>query len=487
MKKAQNLLVWSLLVFFLFACSLTRKFHVVFEANGGIWAGGGELIQKVPSGEGAVVPLVEREGYDFVGWSAAFSEVTSDLTVTAFWEIKTFTVQFETDGGVYDGQGGPLTQTINYQESANPPVLTKTNFVFAGWSVDYASVSEDLVVFPLWRHFNGDEIGQMMGSAVVEIFAYGKFEEQIRVGSGFFRSSDGEIVTNFHLIAGAYYLKVKVSTGKILEVSGILGYSIALDLAILKVDYEPVKCLTASGRQLEAGGNIFAVGSSHGLYTVFTSGFMTDTSQYVRGVECIKTNALVYFGNDGGPLFNEYAEVIGINSATLNSENGIYYAIKMNQLDKVDCSIAKTVIEVYNENQYYTILPFEYNAPEWEPNDIKTQANFVANGTTISGEMPDAGDDDYFRMYIKRSGLLVILLVPTYFVDVNFFTVVIRNNLNGALAIGEVVYLDDYSEVVKAECRFREEQLIFISVGLKTSYPWVESAPYHVFFYVKYD
>jgi hypothetical protein len=214
---------------------------------------------------------------------------------------------------------------------------------------------------------------------------------------------------------------------------------------------------------------------------------MTDTSQYIRGVEYIQTNALVYYGNDGGPLFNEYAEVIGINSASLNSENGVYYAIKMNQLERVDCSVEKTVIEVYDENQYYSILPFEYNAPEWEPNDIKTQANFVANGTTISGELPDALDNDYFRMYIKRSGLLVVLLIPTDFVDVNFFTVVIRNNLNGALAIGELVYLDDYSEIVKAEYRFSGEQLIFVSVGLKTSYPWAESAPYHVFFYVKYD
>ncbi len=487
MKKAQILLVLSFLVFFLFACSPTRKFDVVFEPNGGVWTGGGPLVQKVPFGEAAIVPLVERKGYDFLGWSADFSEVSSDLNVSASWEIQTFKVQFETDGGIYDGLGGPLMQTVNYHESAVPPTLTKTDFVFADWSVDYSSVSEDLMVFPLWRHYNGDEICQMMGTAVVEIFAYGKFEEQIRVGSGFFRSADGEIITNFHIIAGAYYLKVKVSTGKILEVTGILGYSIALDLAILKVDYEPIKYLTPTEQGLEAGGNIFAVGSSHGTYTTFTSGFMTDTSQYIRGVECLKTNALVYYGNDGGPLFNEYAEVIGINSVSLNSENGVYYAIKMNQLEKVDGSVEKTVIEVYVENEYYTILPFEYNAPEWEPNDIKTQANFVANGTTISGEMPDAWDNDYFRMYIKRAGLLVVLLIPTYFVDVNFFTVVIRNNLNGALAIGEVAYLDDYSEVVKAEYRFSEEQLIFVSVGLKTSYPWMESAPYHVFFYVKYD
>jgi S1-C subfamily serine protease len=272
MKKAQILLVLSLLAFFLFACSLTKKYDVVFDPSGGAWTGGGSLVQKVPSGEAALEPLVEREGYDFAGWSADFLEVTTDLTVIASWEIQTFTVQFETDGGIYEGDGGPLVQTVNYQDSAVAPILTKTDFVFAGWSVDYSAVSEDLVVFPLWRHFNGDEICQMMGAGVVEIFVYGKFEEEIRVGSGFFRNGEGEIITNFHIIAGAYYLKVKVSTGKILEVTGILGYSIALDLAILKVDYEPIKYLTPTERTLEAGGNIFAVGSSHGTYTTLTSG-----------------------------------------------------------------------------------------------------------------------------------------------------------------------------------------------------------------------
>ena len=100
MKKAQILLVLSLLAFFLFACSFSKKYDAVFDANGGVWAGGGPLVQKVPSGEAAMVPLVEREGYDFLGWNADFSQITTDLTVLASWEIQTFTVQFETGGGI---------------------------------------------------------------------------------------------------------------------------------------------------------------------------------------------------------------------------------------------------------------------------------------------------------------------------------------------------------------------------------------------------
>jgi hypothetical protein len=68
--------------------TIDTSYTVTFNLNGGTRTGGGEITQSVENGESATAPTVKRNNYTFNGWNKDFSNVTSDLTVTASWSYS---------------------------------------------------------------------------------------------------------------------------------------------------------------------------------------------------------------------------------------------------------------------------------------------------------------------------------------------------------------------------------------------------------------
>ena len=96
--------------------------------------------QTVPSGGSATPPTPTRTGYDFTGWSGgSYTNVTSNVVLTAQYSIKTFTVRFlDWNNDVLD------TQTINHGSNATPPPNpTRDGYTFTGWSGDYINITAD--------------------------------------------------------------------------------------------------------------------------------------------------------------------------------------------------------------------------------------------------------------------------------------------------------------------------------------------------------
>lgn len=146
------------------------------------------------------------------------------------------------------------------------------------------------------------------------------------LGSGFIVSSDGQIVTNHHVVAGADTVTVKMADERSFEAK-VVGSDPMTDIALLKieadVDLPFVSFGTSEG--LRVGDEVVAVGNPFGLGGTVTSGIISALSRDIRSGpfdDFIQTDAAINRGNSGGPLFNNGGDVIGVNTAIISPDGG---------------------------------------------------------------------------------------------------------------------------------------------------------------------
>ena len=180
-------------------------------------------------------------------------------------------------------------------------------------------------------------------TAVAFDFFYGAVPQQGQ-GSGFIIDSDGHILTNNHVIAGARQVEVTLWNKKKYRAE-VIGADRQKDLAVIQI---PAKSLTAAtlgdSKTLEVGQKVYAIGNPFGLSGTMTRGIISSIRS-VRGPEgsaidqAIQTDAAINPGNSGGPLLNAHGEVIGINSMILTGgaeqSAGVGFAIPINSAKAV--------------------------------------------------------------------------------------------------------------------------------------------------------
>jgi serine protease Do len=145
------------------------------------------------------------------------------------------------------------------------------------------------------------------------------------VGSGFFISSDGLIVTNNHVIDHSAEVTVTTDDGKILTAK-IVGRDPKTDLALLKVTdpgtYPYVSFAKSSPR---VGDWVVAMGNPFGLGGTATAGIVSARGRDIGAGpydDFLQIDAPVNKGNSGGPTFNSNGEVVGVNTAIFSPSGG---------------------------------------------------------------------------------------------------------------------------------------------------------------------
>ena len=145
-------------------------------------------------------------------------------------------------------------------------------------------------------------------------------------GSGVVLTQDGYLITNAHVVAGAHSVRVLLHSNRTLPAS-LVGFDAVEDLAVLKVEADGlIPAQFGDSNTLHIGEPVAALGDSLGYRGTFTDGIVSALDREVEvddtTMVLIQTSAAINFGNSGGPLLNQFGQVIGINTVKIVSEDG---------------------------------------------------------------------------------------------------------------------------------------------------------------------
>jgi S1-C subfamily serine protease len=155
-------------------------------------------------------------------------------------------------------------------------------------------------------------------------------------GSGFIISTDGFVVTNHHVIEHATEIKVALADGRVVNAE-LKGTDPSTDIAVLKIYETGLKALSfANSESLQPGQIAIAIGNPLGLQHTVTAGVVSALGRTLRANngrlidDIIQTDASLNPGNSGGPLVDSSGQVIGVNTATILSAQGLCFAVSSN-------------------------------------------------------------------------------------------------------------------------------------------------------------
>ncbi len=160
------------------------------------------------------------------------------------------------------------------------------------------------------------------------------------LGSGFFISADGYIVTNNHVVENATKVKVRLNDGRDLP-ARIVGRDPLTDLAVLKVDGAGYPYVTFETQAKPRVGDwVLAMGNPFGLGGTATAGIVSAYGRDIGEtyVDFLQIDAPINRGNSGGPTFDVSGRVIGVNTAIFSPSGGsvgIGFAIPADLADGV--------------------------------------------------------------------------------------------------------------------------------------------------------
>ena len=219
-------------------------------------------------------------------------------------------------------------------------------------------------------------------------------------GSGFILTSDGYIVTNYHVVEGASEIKVTTYDNTVYKAE-LIGCDQSNDLAVLKIDAKDLTPIVlGDSDQLNVGDSVVAIGNPLGELTFsLTTGSVSALNRQITvkdtSMNLIQTDCAINSGNSGGALFNSYGEVIGITNAKYSGDSSqatvdnIGFAIPVNSVRDIITSIIE---KGYIEKPYIGITVYNYTGDLTRAGSGGVVVNSVEKGSPADEAGLKSGD-----------------------------------------------------------------------------------------------
>jgi len=180
-----------------------------------------------------------------------------------------------------------------------------------------------------------------------DFFSLNVFEGPKGAGSGFVWDDQGHIVTNYHVIAGAQRLTVRMADDENDYPAVVVGYEPDKDLAVIRVDAPAARrtpVQQGDSATLQVGQTVLAIGNPFGLDHTLTKGIVSALGREIKALtgrtirDVVQTDAAINPGNSGGPLLDFSGRLIGVNTMIYSpsgSSAGIGFAVPVNTVKRI--------------------------------------------------------------------------------------------------------------------------------------------------------
>ena len=225
-------------------------------------------------------------------------------------------------------------------------------------------------------------VGVSLESTRANIF--GQQSASAVAGTGFIITSDGYIMTNYHVIESAQKSEHKIQVlfkDKSSFEAKIVGFDEDNDVAVLKIDASDLSPVSiGNSDDIAVGDSVFAIGNLLGeLDFSMTSGRVSALDRSITierngtAINMFQFDAAINSGNSGGPVYNESGEVIGIATAKVGSSGveGLGFAIPINDAADIANELitkgyvsGKAYMGVNIDNRYTSVYAQYYSMPE---------------------------------------------------------------------------------------------------------------------------
>lgn len=180
------------------------------------------------------------------------------------------------------------------------------------------------------------ELVRRIKPSAVAVETFDARGEKLSRGSGFFIDVD-RIVTNRHVIEGAYRAEIHSSNGNVYPVKQVLAVDAEGDIALLKIDTPtvPVRPLSLDKTSPQEGESIVVIGNPLGLEGSVTNGIVSAVRDIPTFGRIIQITAPISSGSSGSPVVNMQGQVIGIATLQITGGQSVNFAIPSERISQL--------------------------------------------------------------------------------------------------------------------------------------------------------
>jgi tetratricopeptide (TPR) repeat protein len=183
------------------------------------------------------------------------------------------------------------------------------------------------------------ELVRRIKPSAVAIETFDARGEKLSRGSGFFIDKD-RVVTNRHVIDGAYRAEVHLTTGNSFPVKNVLAVDAEGDVALLRVDAPAnlVRPLSLDRTSPQEGESVVVIGNPFGLEGSVTNGIVSAVRDIPGFGRIIQITAPISPGSSGSPVVNMQGQVIGVATLQITGGQSVNFAIPSARIAELDRS-----------------------------------------------------------------------------------------------------------------------------------------------------